>query len=260
MGNDNEAVRVGDRIILRDAKGKKLKGSRSTKGKEAPKAKKIKKNSSHQTVEAPLSAVDFYAKQREQFDYYNESNVPLDKAFAVAENIIKEKAIVGLRDIFVSVELAIDSESMKEFKALLGSKAHLPEQKKAYWKLILGITEMLLDYEGSFRNFMVHNVLASYRVEDGAENGNRLYGDFMIQKAKDERRVWEEKTHLLATMVAESDIDRAYREKLLSIATTEKVHDLVFLKENDDFAMYYPDNFPSKYKDGYDYTNGELKY
>lgn len=253
MGKDTEAVRVGDRIILRERKGKKkLKGSKSTRGQKEPKkAKKLEsKRNKNDLISTP--STDFYAKQREQFEYYNESNAPLDEAFALEGSAIKAKAVESLRDIFVSIELAIDCESMKEFKDLLRGE-YDREDHSAYRKLVVGVAEMLLDFESSFRNFMVHNNLADYRYEGGAQKGDLLYGNFMIQEAKDNRRILEEKQRVLSLISAKSGIDNKYRKKLLAIAPTDKVHDFVFLKKNDDFEDYSEEQLESPYKEGYDY-------
>lgn len=229
--------RVTDGIVRRDTETHKLAGRVSTKGKKAPKNKKEKKSNKKSNVTVVNSGADFYAKQREQFDYFNNQNPPLDKAFALDSTVIKTRAIEGLREIFVELELTIDY--LPEFKALVVGRDD--------FKVVVGMAEMLLDFESGFRNFKVHAYLESNYDEAGNPKDNRLYHDFMLQEEKDNRSIMEEKRRLLNIISLESGIDDEYRKTLFALATPEELHDLVFLNQEESEGSNLV------YKEGYDY-------
>ena len=265
-----KVIKTSDGDKLKDTRTGKLAGSvpkrplaptasKVSKSSKDKKNKKGKKNKNQVEAvsnpqESPVNTgTDFYAKRREQFGYFNDTNPPLNPAFAIESSVIKAEAIKGLRETFPEVEIALEEE-LEEYKALVVNEGD-------FWKVTVGLTEMLLDHEGEYRDYMVDRELRDYHgLEEGSKpESHPIYHDFILQTAKDKRAILQEKQRLLSIISEEVGIDDAFREAMVAITvkTPYEIHDAVFILDDITESIYYDKNNPPKqtvYKEGFEFN------
>ena len=196
------------------------------------------------------STTDFYRKQREQyskadFNYIDNTNPPLREEYALDLITVNKEAAKGLRTLFIAAELYTD-DNLDELKEALVVKG----TENTFWKLVVGLSEMALDFEGTFRDATIDQYLTNCYKDEGkgiVKEGGALYHDFMLQELKDNRSILETKKSLLHEMSLEVGIDDEYRKRLSRYMNPEKVHDAFFSIPEKSQPHY------KVYREGFDY-------